>query len=157
MRAPKLKQKPGKRAVPGPTPASGGSRAFSDRARNDLVAEVSLIDSLVSADALIDLADVAESFGMSKSHLAESLGIARETLYKKARLEAPRTQARLQEMLEILTRISAWAGGKRQALAWYRAQPLSAFGSRTAESLVKSGEAAMLRDYLDHIALGGYA
>ena len=60
-------------------------------------------------------------------------------------------------MLEILSRVSTWAGGKRQAMAWYRAQPIAAFGGRTAESLVKSGQASTLRDYLDHIALGGYA
>ena len=33
----------------------------------------------------------------------------------------------------------------------------TAFGDRTAEALVKSGQAAALRDYLDSIALGGFA
>ena len=60
-------------------------------------------------------------------------------------------------MLEIVSRISTWAGGKDQAMAWYRAQPIAAFGGRTAEALVKSGQAAALRDYLDHLAMGGFA
>ncbi len=60
-------------------------------------------------------------------------------------------------MLEIVGRISEWAGGKDQAMAWYRAQPIAAFGGRTAESIVKSGQAAAMRDYLDHIAMGGFA
>jgi hypothetical protein len=34
---------------------------------------------------------------------------------------------------------------------------LPAFGGRTAEVLVKDGEAAAVRDYLDHMALGGFA
>ena len=42
-------------------------------------------------------------------------------------------------------------------MAWYRAQPISAFGDRTAEALVKSGQAAAVRDYLDHLAMGGFA
>jgi hypothetical protein len=63
---------------------------------------------------------------------------------------------RLRDMNEIVSRVSEWAGGKQQALAWYRA-PIAAFGGRTAESLVKSGKAAVLRDYLDHIAMGGFA
>ncbi len=42
-------------------------------------------------------------------------------------------------------------------MAWYRAQPIAAFGGRTAESLVKTGQASALRDYLDHIAMGGFA
>jgi hypothetical protein len=66
-------------------------------------------------------------------------------------------QARVREMLEIVSRISAWAGGKEQAFAWYRAEPIPAFGSRTAESLVKEGKAAAVRDYLDHVATGGFA
>jgi hypothetical protein len=105
----------------------------------------------------IDPESVADSFGISKGQLAEATGISRETLYKRARSGAPRAQARLQEMIEILHRVSAWAGGGNQAMAWYRAQPLAAFGGRTAEALVKSGDAAKLRDYLDHLALGGYA
>jgi len=43
-------------------------------------------------------------------------------------------------MLEIVSHVSAWAGGKDQAMAWYRAQPIAAFGGRTAEALVKSGK-----------------
>ena len=54
-----------------------------------------------------------------------------------------------------------WSGGllvgETDALFLYRAQPIPAFGDRTAESLVKSGQAAALRDYLDSIAVGGFA
>jgi hypothetical protein len=46
---------------------------------------------------------------------------------------------------------------KEQAMAWYRAQPIPAFGGRTAEALVKEGKASAVRDYLDHVAVGGFA
>jgi DNA-binding protein HU-beta len=62
-----------------------------------------------------------------------------------------------EEMADIITRVSKWAGGQAEALTWYRAQPISTFGDRTAESLVKSGQATALREYLDSIALGGFA
>lgn len=101
--------------------------------------------------------EVADGFGMSKSQLAETAGLARETLYRAERSRGPKTQGRLREMLEIISRVSEWAGGKDQAMAWYRAQPLSAFGGRTAEALVKDGKASAVRDYLDHVALGGFA
>jgi predicted NUDIX family NTP pyrophosphohydrolase len=65
--------------------------------------------------------------------------------------------ARLREIDEILARVAGWASGPAQAFAWYRSEPLPAFGGRTAESLVTSGELATLRDYLDSIALGGFA
>jgi hypothetical protein len=96
-------------------------------------------------------------YGLSKKQLAETIGLAPEALYKTSRLNAAKTQSRLREMNEILTRVSAWAGGPAQAMAWYRAEPIPAFGGRTAEQLVKSGQATALRDYLDSIAIGGFA
>lgn len=100
---------------------------------------------------------VIQSFGMSRTQLASTAGLSSETFYRKDRLAAPKTQTRLKEMLEIVSRIADWAGGRDQAMAWYRAQPIPAFGGRTAESLVKDGKAGDVRDYLDHVALGGFA
>jgi hypothetical protein len=62
-----------------------------------------------------------------------------------------------QDAAEILSRVQAWAGGAAGALAWYRTEPIPAFGGQTAEALVSAGEAAAVRDYLDHLATGGYA
>ena len=105
----------------------------------------------------IDVERVGNSFGLSKAQIAETAGISLETLYRPGRAASPRTQARLREMLEIVKRVESWAGGKDQAMAWYRAEPLPAFGGRTAEALVKDGKAMALREYLDHVALGGFA
>jgi len=116
-----------------------------------------LVANLMNHQGFLTVEKVAATFGMSKGQLAETIGLSREALYKLARLEAPKTQSRLKEMLEIVSRVSGWAGGKEQAMAWYRAQPIAAFGGRTAEALVKDGQAGALRDYLDHIALGGFA
>ena len=106
-------------------------------------------------EVAIDL--VAEMFAMSRAQLAETAGLKPEVLQKARLRSARKTQARLREMLEIVARVEGWAGDRAQAMAWYRAQPIPAFGGRTAEALVKSGHAAAVRDYLDHLALGGYA
>lgn len=100
---------------------------------------------------------VADMFGMSRAQLAQTVGLSPEVLQKARLRTARKTQGRLREMLEIITRVTDWAGGRMQAMAWYRAQPIPAFGGRTAESMVKTGNAAAVRDYLDHLALGGYA
>ena len=100
---------------------------------------------------------VAQSLGLSKAQLAETAGLSIDTLYRTNRAASAKTQARLREMLEIVDRVSDWAGGKDQAMAWYRAEPIAEFGGRTAESLVKDGKATAVRDYLDHVALGGFA
>jgi uncharacterized protein (DUF2384 family) len=116
-----------------------------------------LAGAFFDLNGLISIDRVAVRFGMSKMQLAETIGLTRETVYRAARLEAPKAQTRATEMLEIIGRIADWAGGEKQAMAWYRAEPIAAFGGRTAESLVKEGKAAAVRDYLDHVATGGFA
>ena len=101
--------------------------------------------------------EMSERLGINKRELALTAGLTPATLQRRARADAPATLARLREINEIIVRITVWAGGERQAFAWYRAQPIPAFGDRTAESLVKEGKATALRDYLDHMALGGFA
>lgn len=108
-------------------------------------------------DGVIQIDDLTGAFGISKSQLAETIGVKPETLQRSARVAAPKTQTRLREMLEIIARVNAWAGGEIQAMAWYRAQPIPAFGGRTAEALVKAGEAGAVRDWLDLVATGGFA
>jgi uncharacterized protein (DUF2384 family) len=116
-----------------------------------------LAGAFFDLNGFVSIDRVAARFGMSKIQLAETIGLTRETVYRAARLEAPKAQTRATEMLEIIGRIVDWAGGEKQAMAWYRAEPIAAFGGRTAESLVKEGKAAALRDYLDHVATGGFA
>ena len=116
-----------------------------------------LILTYMDGSGAIAIDQVADSFGMSKGQLAATVGLARESLYRVKRNQAAKTQARMKEMLEIIGRVTQWAGGKEQAMAWYRAQPIAAFGGRTAEALVKDDKAAAVRDYLDHLAVGGFA
>jgi uncharacterized protein (DUF2384 family) len=116
-----------------------------------------LVTRFIDDNGVVVIDDVAEWFGMSKGQLAATVGVRPETFHRVKRVAAPKTQNRVKEMLEIVGRVADWAGGKDQAMAWYRAEPLPAFGGRTAESLVKEGKAAAVRDYLDHVAVGGFA
>ena len=124
------------------TPPPGASRALSVG---------------FAANGLLDLDQIVISYGLTKGQLAETAGLRKDTLQKAARRDAAKTQSRVTEMLEILNLIECWAGGRRQALAWYRSQPIAALDGRTAEALVKSGHAVAVRDYIDQIALGGFA
>lgn len=123
----------------GPMPISSALRTFMDQ------------------DGAIAFDRVASELQLSRAQLAEAAGLRREVLQKSALREFQRVQGRIREMLEIIGRVVPWAGGWIQAMAWYRAEPIPAFGGRTAESLVKGGDAASVRNYLDHIARGGFA
>lgn len=105
----------------------------------------------------VDIDRVTGAFRLTKGQLAETAGLALATISKADRREGPRVQTRMLEVIEILERIREWAGSNAHALAWYRAEPIPALDGRTAEALVKAGEAAAVRDYLDHFALGGFA
>lgn len=116
-----------------------------------------LLGAFLDKEGHVSVARAAEGLGLSKAQFAETIGLSKGALYRASRLSGQKTQARTVEMLEIVGRIVNWAGGEKQALAWYRAEPLPAFGGRTAESLVKEGKAAAVRDFLDHVATGGFA
>lgn len=120
-------------------------------------AGVAFITHFIDRDGMVDVDRVADAFRMTKGQLAETVGLGAATVSKAERRTAPRTQSRVREMLEIISRIREWAGGETQAMAWYRSQPIPALDGRTPEALVKAGEAGAVRDYLDHLALGGYA
>lgn len=63
----------------------------------------------------------------------------------------------LQERRQILARVAEWAGSDQAALDWYLSTPIPSLGDQTAEGLVESGEANLVRSYLNRIASGGYA
>jgi uncharacterized protein (DUF2384 family) len=115
------------------------------------------LDEYFTKSGFVDIARIADLFRMSKPQIAETAGLPLTTLTKNDRTKAPKTQIRITEMLEIIARIRDWAGSDAQAMAWYRAQPIPALDGRTAEALVKSGDAGAVREYLDHMALGGFA
>ena len=115
------------------------------------------IIGLLDDQGAIKVDAAAEVFSMSRAQLADTAGLAREALQKASRRDGPKAQTRVREVLEIINLVQGWAGGPAQAMAWYRAEPIPAFGGRTAEALVKSGNATVVRDYLDHLATGGYA
>jgi uncharacterized protein (DUF2384 family) len=106
---------------------------------------------------IIEADTVAEAFGMTKPALALTLGLGRDALMRKDRADARKSQQRLREVMEIIALVRDWAGSEIAAMSWYRATPIPAFGGRTAEAVVKDGNAHLVREYIDHLALGGYA
>ena len=138
-----------------------GSKAYKvakrQKSNSPAPAELLVGNRYLSGDGLVDVDRVIDFFGMTKASLAETLGFADDTLQRFSRAAAPKTQQRLREMLEILSRVERWAGGMPQALGWYRGQGIPALGDQTAEALVKSDQATIVRRYLDGLAAGSFA
>jgi hypothetical protein len=87
---------------------------------------------------------------------ADSNTLARRRIWKK-QVTAARNRRAAEEATKIVRRVTPWAGSSDQASAWYRNQPIPAFGNRTAEALVRAGKAGLVHEYLDSIAVGGFA
>jgi len=113
--------------------------------------------SLFLKNGGVDPLKVARDLGITKADLAETLGLPADALMRGERIMADKTQARLTEFLEILSRVEAWSGGLSLAFAWYRSQGIAALGDETAEAMVKTNRAGYVRTYLNAIAAGGFA
>lgn len=116
------------------------------------------LDAIISRNGLIEADRLSAALRVTKTELAAASGLSRDAVSKTKRLQAPATQARLREVVaEIINRILPWCGSVTQAFAWYRSQPIPAFGDQTAEDLVRAGRSEHLKLYLAGIAVGGYA
>ncbi len=113
--------------------------------------------SVIDREGFIEPAQFSGMLRLTKSELAAAAGLPRDAVSKATRRGAPATQTRLREVAEIINRVLPWCGSVQQAFAWYRSQPIPAFGDQTAENLVRHGRAEHVLDYLGGIALGGYA
>ena len=104
-----------------------------------------------------DIDRITEAVGLTRAQLAAAIGLPADAFHAINPVDAVATQARVLELVEIIGKVESWAGGVPAAMAWYRSQPIPAFGGRTAEAMVKAGDATAVCRYLDHIAVGGFA
>jgi len=115
-----------------------------------------ILTDVINDKGVVETAPLANLLHITKVELANAVGLSKDAVTKKARLTSISTQGRLRETVEIINRISSWAGTIQAAFAWYRSQPIPSFGDKTAEELVKEGRAEAVRRYLARIADGGY-
>jgi hypothetical protein len=119
--------------------------------------EHTFLDQVINHDGVVEPDQLSKALRITKGELAAASGLSRDAVSKARRLQAPATQARLREVTEIINRILPWCGSVTQAFAWYRSQPIPAFGDQTAEDLIRAGRSEHLKSYLAGIAVGGYA
>ena len=100
---------------------------------------------------------ISDALFTTRSEIAKTLGLAQDAFSRTERLRAKKTQTRLREMLEILSRANQYTGSLLVSYAWYRSEPIIGFGGRTASSLVREGHADYVHDHFDRIQAGGYA
>lgn len=116
-----------------------------------------LAQLVIDKNGYINPAALAKTLHTTTQSIASHAGISVSTISKKDRVISIRTQQKLRDVIEILTKASYWSGSIFQAFAWYISEPIPAFGGLTAENLVVNGEASIVKAYMEQLALGGYA
>ena len=114
---------------------------------------------------LLDYADhglfaptkIATAFRTTSEEVARSAGLGRDAVQRKERVRSDKTQRRLREMVEVITKTTPRFGSALIAYAWYRSEPLAGFSGRTAMQLVQEGRAAEVLEYIDAVDAGVYA
>jgi hypothetical protein len=125
--------------------------------RSRVAVAAPFLGDVIDQQGFIEPGHLSDMLRVTKGELASASGLSRDAVSKTTRLSAPATQARLREVAEIINRVLPWCGSVQQAFAWYRSQPIPAFGDQTAENMVRQGRASHVLDYLGGIGLGGYA
>lgn len=116
-----------------------------------------LLSQVYDAQHMISPSALAKTLHITVDEVAGMTGVPKASLKRSDRSRSVKTQGKLRETLEIISLVTPWAGSELQAYAWYRSEPIPALGYITAENAVKIGQAEAVREYIDSIALGGYA
>jgi uncharacterized protein (DUF2384 family) len=115
------------------------------------------LTALLSQSGTVETGQLADVLHVTKTELARATGLSRDAVTRRDRAASPKTQQRLRDTVEIINRVTPWAGSTARAFAWFRSQPLPSFGDKTAEDLLKEGRAEAVLAYLSRLADGGYA
>lgn len=105
-------------------------------------------------DGILAPARIAAALRTAKDEVARTVGLGRDALVRAHRLQSPKTQKRLREMVEILNKVEPRFGSVLIAYAWYRSEPLAGFDGQSAMQLVREGRAAEVLDYIDAVDAG---
>ncbi|MCV6594476.1 MAG: MbcA/ParS/Xre antitoxin family protein [Silicimonas sp.] len=100
---------------------------------------------------------IAHALRTSSEEIALTVGLGKDALQRRARINSDKTQRKLRELVEVLNKVKPRFGSDLVAYAWYRSEPLPGFDGRTAMQLVQDGKAQQVLDYIDAVDAGAYA
>lgn len=93
----------------------------------------------------------SKALGVQVASLAELAGVHRNTLRNPA---SERLQDKLREMIKAITAAAALTGDIDKALYWFRNEPITDYGHKTAAELVAEGHLEGVLAYLRDLANG---
>lgn len=100
---------------------------------------------------------MAVALRTTAEEIAATVGLGKDAVQRRSRVQSDRTQRRLRELAEVLNKVTPRFGSELIAYAWYRSEPLPGFDGRTAMQLVREGKAQQVLEYIDAVDAGIFA
>ena len=100
---------------------------------------------------------IASALRTSAEEIAMTVGLAKDALQRRTRINSDKPQRRLRELVEVLNKVEPRFGSELMAYAWYRSEPLPGFDGRTAMQLVQESKAQQVLEYIDAVDAGVFA
>lgn len=88
---------------------------------------------------------LSKALGVKVAGLAELTGVHRNTLRNPA---SDRLQGRMREMVKVISAAAELTGDLGKAIYWYRNEPISDYGHRTAAELVADAQVEAVLAYI---------
>lgn len=100
---------------------------------------------------------IAEVLRTSSEEIASTVGLSKDALQRRTRINSDKTQRRLRELVEVLNKVQPRFGSDLIPYAWFRSEPLAGFDGRTAMQLLQEGKGEQVLDYIDAVDAGVFA
>jgi hypothetical protein len=100
---------------------------------------------------------IAEALQTTSEDIARTAGLGKDAIQRKDRVRSDKTQRRLRELVEVITKVEPRFGSALIAYAWCRSQPLPGFSGQTAMQLVRQGRGDDVLEYVDAVDAGVHA
>lgn len=100
---------------------------------------------------------IAAALRTSVEDVAQTMGLGKDALQRRTRINSAKTQRRLRELVEVLNKVEPRFGSELMAYAWFRSEPLPGFDGRTAMQLVQEGKAGEVLQYIEAVDAGVFA
>jgi uncharacterized protein (DUF2384 family) len=96
---------------------------------------------------------LSKALGVKVANLAQLTGVHRNTLRNPS---SERLQGRMREMVKVISAATELTGDIDKAIYWYRNEPITDYGHRTAAELVADGHAEAVLAYIRDLENGAH-
>jgi hypothetical protein len=114
-------------------------------------------DCIISDDGFIDPYLIANYFHTTIEYVSFLISLDFNILKNNHRSREHKCPSRLQAVIKIISKLTLWTNSDQLSYAWYRSEPVPAFGGLTAEHIVRQHNIEIEERYIEHLVADSFA